>query len=250
MNRSVKHLTYRYDVALSFAGEDRAFVEAVAKALQRNELSVFYDKYEQPELWGKNLYTHLYDVYRNRARFCIIFVSQNYVRRTWCTHELAAAQDRAISENCEYILPVRFDSTELPGLLRTVGYIDLSTSSPEDLALLASRKVTVHRLSDNSVISPDHGALGQPTRRANQTHESKDTEVDFPAQLSAGWKVRVCMRCSGEGCWSCHGVGGVLARDKNRCPVCFGQQSSSRTICTFCMGTGYFNFLHADAKRA
>ena len=44
---------YRYDVALSFAGEDRHYVERVAKELQRRGIRVFYDKYEQTELWGK-----------------------------------------------------------------------------------------------------------------------------------------------------------------------------------------------------
>src|SRR5207248_2119071 len=58
-----------YDVALSFAGEDRAYVEEVARALSAAGVKVFYDKLEEADLWGKNLYTHLSDVYRKRARF-------------------------------------------------------------------------------------------------------------------------------------------------------------------------------------
>lgn len=57
-----------YDVTLSFAGEDRAYVEKVAAALYALGIRVFYDRYEQVDLWGKDLYTHLDDVYRKRAK--------------------------------------------------------------------------------------------------------------------------------------------------------------------------------------
>lgn len=57
----------KFHVALSFAGEDRVYVDAVAKALQAEGVDVFYDKFEEVDLWGKDLYTHLSDVYQNRA---------------------------------------------------------------------------------------------------------------------------------------------------------------------------------------
>lgn len=45
----------RYDVALSFAGEERPYVEAVADALRNAGVKVFYDDYEKVTLWGKDL---------------------------------------------------------------------------------------------------------------------------------------------------------------------------------------------------
>jgi hypothetical protein len=47
---------FQYDVCLSFAGEDRAYVKQVADALNVKGVRVFYDKYETAELWGKELY--------------------------------------------------------------------------------------------------------------------------------------------------------------------------------------------------
>jgi len=58
-----------FDVALSFAGEDRAYVEEVASVLREMGLRVFYDKYETVSLWGKDLYTHLREIYFSRARY-------------------------------------------------------------------------------------------------------------------------------------------------------------------------------------
>jgi len=132
--------TYDYDVALSFSGDDREYVESVAAALNHLGVRVFYDRYEAVDLWGKNLYEHLDDVYRKRARFCVIFVSASYAEKLWTTHERQAAQARALTAAQEYILPVRFDGTVLPGLLPTIAYVEARDHSPDDLALMVARK--------------------------------------------------------------------------------------------------------------
>ncbi|MFZ2991213.1 TIR domain-containing protein, partial [Ideonella sp.] len=53
-----------YQVALSFAGEDRPYVSEVAAHLAEHGVKVFYDEYERVSLWGKDLYTHLSEIYR------------------------------------------------------------------------------------------------------------------------------------------------------------------------------------------
>ena len=130
-----------YDVVLSFAGEDRDYVENVAATLVKRGIRVFYDRYEEAELWGKNLYQHLSDVYSHQARYCVVFISRAYASKLWPRHELAAAQARAFSENREYILPARFDDTELPGIHATIGYIDLATRTPESFADIIAKKL-------------------------------------------------------------------------------------------------------------
>lgn len=44
---------FEYDVALSFAGEDRRFVEECAEILRSLCINVFYDNYEKEVLLGK-----------------------------------------------------------------------------------------------------------------------------------------------------------------------------------------------------
>jgi TIR domain len=117
-----------YQIGLSFAGEDRAYVDEVANELTEQGISVFYDNYEQVDLWGKDLYQHLNDVYKNKCEYCIIFVSESYAKKMWTMHELKSAQTKAFTENKEYILPARFDNTELPGINSTVAYIDCNVS--------------------------------------------------------------------------------------------------------------------------
>ena len=44
-----------YQVALSFAGEQRSYVEQVAEHLKKRGIAVFYDDFETVNLWGKIL---------------------------------------------------------------------------------------------------------------------------------------------------------------------------------------------------
>jgi hypothetical protein len=132
---------FEYDVCLSFAGEDRDYVETVARGLRDRGIRVFYDRYATVELWGKELYEHLYYVYHKAARFCVLFVSDAYGRKVWPTHERRSAQERALGEDHEYILPARFDDTDIPGLRGTVGHIDLRDTTPEALVELIAEKL-------------------------------------------------------------------------------------------------------------
>ncbi|WP_109301742.1 toll/interleukin-1 receptor domain-containing protein [Aquimarina sp. AU474] len=138
----MKNNSYEYDVALSFAGENRAYVEEVANSLNMKGIKVFYDAFEEASLWGKNLYEHLSDVYQNKARYTVMFISGFYNQKLWTNHERVSMQARAFQESREYILPARFDDTEIPGVLKTVGYINLQHKTPEELATLIERKIT------------------------------------------------------------------------------------------------------------
>jgi hypothetical protein len=123
-----------YDVALSFAGEDREYVDRVAGLLREAEVKVFYDGFEEVNLWGKNLADYFAEIYAKRSKFVVIFVSQHYAAKAWPNHERKHAQARAIQQQEDIVLPARFDDTELPGLPSSVAYLDLRKLTPEDLA--------------------------------------------------------------------------------------------------------------------
>src|SRR5437016_2356268 len=110
---------HSYDVVISYASEDRDHAEALADALHYRNVKVFYDKYEKHILWGQDLYTYLSDIYQNKAFYCVMLLSKHYAEKLWTKHERAAAQARAISKQDVYILPVRLDATEIPGIIPT-----------------------------------------------------------------------------------------------------------------------------------
>jgi hypothetical protein len=107
---------------------------------------VFYDRDEESNLWGKNLYEYLSEIYSRRATFCIIFISVAYARKRWTAHERLNAEARAFEENREYILPVKLDDTEIPGIPSIVGHMDLRHVSREALVNAAVEKVRAFKL--------------------------------------------------------------------------------------------------------
>jgi hypothetical protein len=133
--------TYEFDVALSYAGEDRSYVYEVANHLRSNGVRVFYDEFYTAALWGQDLYVYLDNVYREQARFTVAFISQSYVSKPWPSHERQSAQARALNELGPYFLPVRFDDSVLPGLRPTVAYIDASRVTADQLGRLIIDKL-------------------------------------------------------------------------------------------------------------
>jgi hypothetical protein len=104
-------------------------------------VTVFYDRFEEVDLWGKDLAEHLGRVYSADSRFVVLFLSRAYASKAWPRHEKQFALSRQISSGEERILPVRFDETEIPGLPPTIAYLDLRVLSPAKLADLIRQKV-------------------------------------------------------------------------------------------------------------
>lgn len=132
-------MKYYYDVVLSFAGEDREYVEECADILTALGIKVFYDSYEQDVLWGKDLYTFLADIYSNKARYAIVFISQHYVKKCWTKHEFKFINERMFNSETEYLLPVFLDDTKLCGIPETQEY--LTNKTPYEVAVMFAKKI-------------------------------------------------------------------------------------------------------------
>jgi hypothetical protein len=148
-------MNYEYDIAISFAGEDRKFAENYAKNLDNYGLKVFYDKYETGDLWGKDLYQHLSDVYFRKSRYCAIILSQYYIEKLWTNHELKNAQARQFEQNGEYILPIKLDNSDVKGLLPTIGYLDANMISIDEISELTLKKLNKNNKTEDLKISDE-----------------------------------------------------------------------------------------------
>src|SRR2546428_1912436 len=149
-------LQYAYDVAISYAGEDRNYAQTLADALRLRNVKVFYDRYERTTLWGKNLYEYLSDLYQHKSRYCVMLLSQHYASKVWTTHERRAAQNRAVRENEEYILPICLDDTV---------FLDNLTISCAVRAL---------RTTSSPIPVDRDDASQRPTRRAKWDYDLND----------------------------------------------------------------------------
>ena len=152
---------WRWDVALSFAGAQRDYVEQVAAALKAQGVRCFYDADEQIELWGKYLGEELPAIYGEQVAAVVVFVSAEYAARDWTRLERRAALARAVRERREYVLPARFDDTPLPGLLSDMVTVDLRTRTPRQFATMIADKLATLAMADGGGSATGVG-LGRP----------------------------------------------------------------------------------------
>ena len=106
----------------------------IARRLTDRGVSVFYDDYEKADLWGKDLTKEFENVFRRLSRFVVVFISHEYLAKAWTNLERQHALAGRIERMDDSVLPVRFDDVELPGLPATVGYREIGSQTPQDLA--------------------------------------------------------------------------------------------------------------------
>lgn len=136
---------YRFDIVVSFAGENRALVSEIVGKCKAMNYSVFYDEDEVAELWGENLVEYFAETYESRARAAIMFISEHYARKAWTTHERRSILQRALNDSPEkrgpYLFPIRIDDTRLPGVNSAIGYVDARKTTPDEIVDFIRRKI-------------------------------------------------------------------------------------------------------------
>lgn len=132
-----------FDVALSFPGEVRAYIETVARQLVRilGNNTVFYDSFYKSQLAMPNLDTALQDLYGTRARLVVVFLSEDYANKKWCGIEFRAIRDIINAKQDEMIMFIRFDNAPVDGVFAHDGFIDATTHSEIEVASMIHERV-------------------------------------------------------------------------------------------------------------
>lgn len=130
-----------FDLAISFAGENRDIAKTISENLNTRGYKIFYDEYEKSKMWGKDLYEYLSDIYSTKAKYCLILISEAYIKKPWARLEKKSAQSRAFEDENEYILPLRIDDSKVPGILSTTGYLDYRKETMEEIISLLIEKI-------------------------------------------------------------------------------------------------------------
>lgn len=144
-----KSVDMKYDLAVSFAGEHRDYVEATVRACQATGLSVFYDRDKNSEWWGQSFIRDQRRVYGSQTRFFVPFISDEYLKKSIPMDEFSAAMMTAVKQGDGYILPVLIGSVQVPAELLHphIHYLRAEDYSPEELASELKRKVAAAKSS-------------------------------------------------------------------------------------------------------
>lgn len=143
MDKSTRGLgDLRFQIALSFSGDNRPFVAEVARCLQERlgSKAVFYDQDYNAQLARPNMDLLLQNIYRHQSDLLVVFLSEQYAARDWCGLEWRAARDLIKSRNADQIMLVRLDDSPIEGLLSIDGYLDARGMNPETLSELILKR--------------------------------------------------------------------------------------------------------------
>jgi hypothetical protein len=136
-----------YDIAVSFAGEQRAYVEQTVTAAKALGLTVFYDRDMTHQWWGRNFVTEQRRVYGQRTLHFVPFISTEYLAGQYPRDESSYAMLAAVRRGDDYILPVLVGDVAVPEevLHPHIGYLRAEDVTPEKLAIHMKAKVEYAR---------------------------------------------------------------------------------------------------------
>lgn len=113
-----------YLLAVSYASEQRYYVEEFVSYFKKKKISIYYDRFEQQQMIGKLLHEKLQSVYTEETLYRIIFLSDSYINKpiTKMEAEFILA-DNIYNKNFLFIF--KFDDSNLPGLNPNFVYSDI-----------------------------------------------------------------------------------------------------------------------------
>ena len=134
-----------YDIAVSFAGEQRDYVGQFVEACKARGISVFYDRDITNDWWGKNFIREQRKVYGKNTRYFMPFISTEYLAKPIPQDEFSAAMMTAVNQGDGYVLPVLWGSVQVPiDLMHPhIQYLKADDYSPEQLADAVVQRIGV-----------------------------------------------------------------------------------------------------------
>ena len=133
---------FEYDAAISFAREDRTRAEELGRLLESKNIDVLYSETQAAELGGGDFVNYIAELYRTKARYCLMLISRHYPLKKWMEAERTDAQEHALRDADEYILPIQLDDVEVPGMTEVSGYRNLHQHSMESIASFLEEKLS------------------------------------------------------------------------------------------------------------
>jgi hypothetical protein len=135
----------RFVISLSFPGEHRPFVKAVANELKQSlsGKEVFYVEDYAYELARPDMDTYLQSIYLEQSKLVVVFLCAEYADKQWCGLEWRAVRELIKKKQSDTIMPIRFDDTHIHGLFSIDGYVNAKLHTPEEIADLIKRRLSM-----------------------------------------------------------------------------------------------------------
>jgi hypothetical protein len=104
---------YEFDIAISFAGENRDLARTIAAKFESLDVHVFFDELYEPNLLGKALHKQFTKIFNEESRFVICLLDKYHMDKVWPTFERDTFLPRVAEES---VIPIWLDDTKFPGI--------------------------------------------------------------------------------------------------------------------------------------
>jgi tetratricopeptide (TPR) repeat protein len=191
--------THEFDVAVSFPGEYRAYVNNVVDVLINTHKikpdKIFYDDFYKPFLASLSLDTLLQDIYRKRSNLIVIFLCKKYQEKKWCGLEARAIRDLIKEGHNKKIMLIKMDDGEVDGFLAIDGWCDARKYEAAKIADFIHQRLTGKLVfpifNSTSAVTPRVSVSNLPEKNPYFTGR-KDKLEKIEAMFKAGG--RVCLK--------------------------------------------------------
>ena len=102
-----------FDIAISFAGENRELAEIIVEQLGELDISVFYDRNYEDNYLGGPWSKYFSEIFLNQSRLVVAILDQHHFEKVWPTFERDCFSSRVPDGE---VIPIFLDDTVFPGI--------------------------------------------------------------------------------------------------------------------------------------
>ena len=185
-------MDYKYDVAISFSNNDRIVARQIAESLMNRGIHVFFDEFADSNLWGRDLYQYLINVYE-QSRLCLVIISESYTKSQWTITEFRNLSAHSRFRESFAILPIVVGKAPT-GFLGNIAYVDWSATDAEHISNMVEERLRTlpvpsrEKEPDNyHVIMRDSGwsVKRGGTSRATSVHKTKKEAIAAARKIAS-----------------------------------------------------------------
>jgi len=104
---------FEWDIAISFAGENRDFAEFISQQLGELDISVFYDRHYEDNYLGGLWSQQFFEKFANKSRLVVAVLDKYHKEKVWPTFERDCFTARVPEGE---VIPIFLDKTIFPGI--------------------------------------------------------------------------------------------------------------------------------------
>lgn len=120
--------SFEFDLAISFAGENRELARRFAEKIEVFDVSVFFDELYESNLLGKALTKQFTKIFNDQSRFVLCLLDRFHLDKIWPTFERETFRKRLAEEA---IIPVYLDDSTFLGIPEDIYGFDMKKGQSE-----------------------------------------------------------------------------------------------------------------------